>query len=106
MTRLLESLNLANYCAAFEENRIDGPTLMNCKIEEDVVELGIPLIAKARVLFNEISGLTTFDESAIDDADGDSVVDGNGDADGDGDGDDRIRYYHSTHSTTKRYHLK
>ena len=58
VTRLLESLNLANYCAAFEENDIDGPTLMNCKIEEDVVELGIPLRvtrAKARVLLNEIT---------------------------------------------------
>ena len=27
---------------------------MNCKTEEDVIELGIPIIAKARVLFNEI----------------------------------------------------
>ena len=59
--RLLESLNLANYCAAFEENDIDGPTLMNCKIEEDVVELGIPLIAKARVLFNEITKFKEFE---------------------------------------------
>ena len=28
---------------------------MNCKIEEDVVELGITLRAKARVLFNELT---------------------------------------------------
>ena len=55
VTRLLESLYLTQYCAAFEENMIDGPTLMNCKIEEDVVELGIPVRAKARVLFNEIT---------------------------------------------------
>jgi len=27
---------------------------MNCKTEDDVIELGIPLIAKARVLLNEI----------------------------------------------------
>ena len=51
---LLESLNLSNYCAVFQENDIDGPTLMNCKSEEDVIELGILLRAKARVLFNEI----------------------------------------------------
>jgi hypothetical protein len=33
---------------------IDGLTLMNCKTEEDVIELGITLRAKARVLFKEI----------------------------------------------------
>lgn len=43
-----------HYCSVFEENDIDGPTLMNCKTEDDVIELGIPIIAKARVLFNEI----------------------------------------------------
>lgn len=51
---LLKSLNLNNYCSVFQENDIDGPTLMNCKTEEDVIELGIPLTAKARVLFKEI----------------------------------------------------
>lgn len=55
VTRLLESLNLTKYCAAFQENAIDGPTLMNCKREEDVIELGIPLTAKARILFEEIN---------------------------------------------------
>ena len=43
-----------HFCSVFEENDIDGPTLMNCKTEDDVIELGIPLIAKARVLLNEI----------------------------------------------------
>ena len=52
---LLKSLNLNNYCSAFEENDIDGPTLMNCRTEEDVIELGIDIIPKARVLFNEIN---------------------------------------------------
>ena len=33
---------------------IDGPTLMNCKSEDDVIELGIALTAKARILFEEI----------------------------------------------------
>ena len=61
VTRLLESLNLANYSAAFEEKLIDGLTLMNCKTEEDVVELGIPLRAKARVLFNEITKRKEFE---------------------------------------------
>ena len=87
---LLKLLNLSNYCVAFKENEVDGLTLMNCYTVDDVKELGIPVTAKARVLFNEItesralqvpdvincdektviSGLTTstiFDESAIGD---------------------------------------
>ena len=51
---LLKSLNLSNYCAVFRENDIDGPTLMNCKTVEDVEELGIDIIAKARILLQEI----------------------------------------------------
>jgi len=51
---LLESLNLSNFCYNFEDNRIDGPTLMNCKSEDDVKELGIALTAKARILYEEI----------------------------------------------------
>ena len=51
---LLESLNLSNFCNNFEDNRIDGPTLMNCKSEDDVKELGIALTAKARILYEEI----------------------------------------------------
>ena len=54
MIRLLELLNLRNYCAVFQENDIDGPTLMNCKSEEDVEELGIDIVAKARLLINKI----------------------------------------------------
>ncbi len=52
--RLLESLNLSNFCNNFEDNRIDGPTLMNCKSEDDVKELGIDIVAKARILYEEI----------------------------------------------------
>jgi hypothetical protein len=33
---------------------IDGPTLMNCKSEDDVKELGIAYTAKARRLYEEI----------------------------------------------------
>jgi hypothetical protein len=40
---------------------IDGLTLMNCKTKEDVIELGIPLRAKARVLFNEITKYKEFE---------------------------------------------
>ena len=51
---LLESLNLSNFCYNFEDNRIDGPTLMYCKSEDDVKELGINIVAKARILYEEI----------------------------------------------------
>jgi len=61
VTNLLKSLNLTNYCAEFEEKLIDGLTLMNCKTEKEVIELGIPLIAKARVLFNEITKFKEFE---------------------------------------------
>ena len=53
---LLESLNLSNFCNIFyfEDNMIDGLTLMNCKSVDDVKELGIALTAKARILYEEI----------------------------------------------------
>ena len=51
---LLESLNLSNLCYNFKDKKIDGPTLMNCKSEDDVKELGIALTAKARILYQEI----------------------------------------------------
>jgi len=52
--RLLESLSLSNFCDNFEDNLIDGPTLMNCKSEDDVKELGIDMTAKARRLYQEL----------------------------------------------------
>ncbi len=51
---LLKSLNLSNYCAVFQENDIDGRTLMNCHSVDDVKEFGIALKAKARILYEEI----------------------------------------------------
>ena len=54
VTRVLESLKLINFCNNLEENELDGPTLMNCKSEEDVKELGINITVKARILFEEI----------------------------------------------------
>ena len=51
---LLESLDLSNYCAIFQENAIDGPTLMNCFSVDDVKELGIDIVAKARIIYEKI----------------------------------------------------
>ena len=51
---LLELLKLSNFCYNFEDNRIDGLTLMNCESVDDVKELGIALTAKARILYEEI----------------------------------------------------
>ena len=51
---LLESLNLSNFCNNFQDNRIDGPTLMNCCSVDDVKELGIDIVAKARILYEKI----------------------------------------------------
>ena len=54
MIHLLASLNLSNFCSNFEDNRNDGTTLMYCKSEDDVKELGIALTAKARRFYEEI----------------------------------------------------
>ena len=51
---LLELLKLSNFCYNFEDNRIDGLTLMNCKSVKDVEEFGIDIVAKARILYEEI----------------------------------------------------
>ena len=42
MTRLLESLNLTQYCAAFEERGVDGEVLIECETVNHVIGLGIP----------------------------------------------------------------
>ena len=60
---LLESLNLSNFIYNFEDNWIDGPSLMNCKSVDDVEELGITLTAKARILFNKIIELKSAEVS-------------------------------------------
>lgn len=59
---LLVLLKMSRYCAAFEENAIDGPTLVYCHSVDDVTELGIDIISKARVLFNEINKLKEINE--------------------------------------------
>ena len=60
---LLKSLNLSNYRTVFQDNMIDGPTLMNCKSEDDVKELGIDIVAKARLLLNKIIELKSTEVS-------------------------------------------
>jgi len=52
---MLESLNLNNFRTVFKQNQVDGLTLQNCHSVEDVMELGISITAKARVLFHEIN---------------------------------------------------
>jgi len=54
VTHLLKSLNLRRYRTLFRKNKIDGPTLINCKSVDDVKELGIDLAPKARILFEKI----------------------------------------------------
>ena len=51
---LLKSLKLSNFCYNFEDIMIDGPTLMKCQLVDDVEELGIALLAKARILYEAI----------------------------------------------------
>ena len=60
---LLNSLNLRNYCTVFQENDVDGPTLMCCNKVEDVKELGINVVAKARLLLNKIIELKSTEVS-------------------------------------------
>ena len=47
---LLESFKLSH----FYNNMIDGPTLINYKSFDDVKELDNDIVAKVRILFNEI----------------------------------------------------
>ncbi len=64
---LLNLMNLDSYVPIFEENGVDGPTLMNCKTVDDVIELGIPRRAKARRLFDLISRWKSDDDDDDDD---------------------------------------
>ena len=67
----LNLFNLDSYVPIYEENGVDGPTLMNCKTVDDVIELGIPIRAKARKLFNLIKQMKGHDD---DDGDDDETV--------------------------------
>ena len=64
-------MNLDTYAPIFKENGVDGPTLMNCKTVDDVMELGIPIRPKARKLFKLIKEMKRQDD---DDEDDDETV--------------------------------
>ena len=51
---VLEALKLGKYKEALVESKIDGKCLMKCNTVEDVKEMGISLVVKARVFLNEV----------------------------------------------------
>ena len=51
---VLEALKLGKYKEALLSNEIDGKCLMECNTVEDVKEMGIGLVVKARVFLNEV----------------------------------------------------
>jgi hypothetical protein len=51
---VLEALKLGKYKEALLSNEIDGKCLMECNTVEDVVNMGISLVVKARVFLNEV----------------------------------------------------
>lgn len=52
VSTLLSRCKLTNYVEIFQQNEIDGYCLSVCKSEEEVKELGITLLPKARTLFS------------------------------------------------------
>ncbi len=51
---LLEALKLGKYKEALLNNEIDGKCLVECNTVEDVKEMGISIVVKARVFLNEV----------------------------------------------------
>ena len=51
---VLEALKLGKYKEALINNVIDGKCLMKCNTVEDVKEMGISIVVKARVFLNEV----------------------------------------------------
>ena len=47
--RLLESIDFDEYKAVFAKNKIDGKCLMECNTVEDVVNMGVSIVVKARI---------------------------------------------------------
>jgi hypothetical protein len=64
VTRLLESLNLTQYCSVFEENEVDGEVLIDCETVEDAISLGFPEteVAFAKKLLKSIN---KFNDSGV-----------------------------------------
>lgn len=54
ISSLLNNLNLGKFIANLKENEVDGATLAMCKTEEEIVEIGVSMQLKARVLFAKI----------------------------------------------------
>ena len=51
---VLEALKLGKYKETLINNEIDGKCLVECNTVEDVKEMGISIVVKARVFLNEV----------------------------------------------------
>lgn len=51
---LLSALNMDNYAFTLERNQVDGPCLCECECVDDIQQLGVSLMPKARLLFRFI----------------------------------------------------
>ena len=52
--RLLVSIEFDEYKAVFVENKIDGKCLVECNTVEDVVNMGVSIVVKARVFLKKV----------------------------------------------------
>lgn len=57
VSMLLKSLNLSNYMIPFQKQGVDGATLGFVHSEQEVMEMGIDMLPKARMFFNKLSEL-------------------------------------------------
>jgi len=51
---LLDCLDIGEFKDLFENNKIDGKSLMRCSTLDEVKEMGIPITVKAKLLFEKI----------------------------------------------------
>jgi hypothetical protein len=58
ISTLLTRCKLSNYVEIFQQNEVDGFCLSVCKSEEEIKELGITLLPKARILFSLLQEFT------------------------------------------------
>lgn len=54
VSTLLHTLKLGKFVAQLKENEIDGAALAMCKSEDEIVEIGVSMQLKARVLYGKI----------------------------------------------------
>jgi hypothetical protein len=52
--RLLESIEFDEYKGVFAKNKIDGNCLIECNTSDDVVNMGISIVVKARIFLNKV----------------------------------------------------